>query len=99
MIQHGKYSVAKTFIETRHCINSDTNSSFMSMYEIVSPVPDPVTACSLLCVREKGCKIFGYAANGSLCRLGEAVVDRRFGGVECSDDDEERFATGKYNGT
>ena len=91
-----QYSAAKTFIETRHCINSDTSSRYMSMYKIVSPVPDPVTACSLLCVREKGCKIFAYAANERLCQLGGAVVDRRFGGVECSDD-EACFATGNHN--
>ena len=91
-----QYSAAKTFIETRHCINSDTSSSYMSMYEIVSPVPDPVTACSLLCVREKGCKIFTYAANERLCRLGEAVIDRSLDSVECSDD-EACFATGNHN--
>ena len=94
--QDVQYSAAKTFIETRHCINSDTNSCYMSLYDMVGAVPDSVTACSLLCVREKGCKIFGYAANERLCRLGEAVVDRSLDSVECSDD-EARSATGKHN--
>ena len=95
--QDVQYSAAKTFIETRHCINSDTNSSYMSMYDMVGAVPDTVTTYSLLCVREKGCKTFGYAANESLCRLGEAVIDRSIDSVECSRDDEACFAAGKHN--
>ena len=47
-----QYSVAKTFIETENCINSDTSSRYIAMYDMVGAVPDPFTACSLLCVRE-----------------------------------------------
>ena len=68
----------------------------MSMYEIVSPVLDPVTACSLLCVRENGCMIFAYAANERLCRLGGAVIDQSLDSVD-SIADVARFTTGKHN--
>ena len=47
-----QYSVAKTFIETEHGINSDTSSRYRAIYDMVGAVPDP-SPLALCCVLER----------------------------------------------